>query len=301
MRGRPLTAPELRAERAGSPRRPRAHHPLPLGGGRVSTAAPQPPSLASAEPREGGAMEMKKRINLELRNQAPEEVSGAGVRPRSRRPRLGPTPVPPRFRAVRPRWLRRIWVTAVAQEPRGAGWCFRAALRAVPRGLEVGGGAGFAPRSAPRGAFIAFGFSLSGSLRPPSVRNLRARSRRSEFRLQLQPGVLPFRWRGRLDLICLLVFSLSAEGGPGAPPRCELRTSRAALRRLLLLRRFPFPRKLPLNNAIDHNIKKKPRVRRAGETVEPLRLKGTLNIGAVESQHGWVGGDLADPLPVQSV
>ena len=131
------------------------------GAGRLPAVIPCPlPSPSPVRSRgRGGAMEMKKRINLELRNQAPEEVSGAGVRPRSHRGHPGPTPVPGRTAAAAPPNLGQRWRRSSA----GRGRRFRAPLRAVPRGLEVRGGAGGA-----FGAFTDLGFSfLSESPRSP--------------------------------------------------------------------------------------------------------------------------------------
>lgn len=132
-------------------------------------------------------MEMKKRINLELRNQAPEEVSGAGVRPRSHRGHPGPTPVPGRTAAAAPPNLGQRWRRSSA----GRGRRFRAPLRAVPRGLEVRGGAGGAP-GAPLGLLLIWGFFSSRSPRVRrAVRNLSARSRALRVRLQPQRESLP--------------------------------------------------------------------------------------------------------------
>lgn len=205
MRGRPLTAPELRAERAGSPRRPRAHRPLPV------RRRPRPHGRTPAAlPRQCGAAGGG--------GDGDEEAHQPGVaepgprRGERRRGTAALLPAPSRFRPGSGRRGRG------GSAESGSQWWRRS---------RAGPGGAFGPRCAPfRGASkLAAGRGLRRALLPArllllsvfpfrdprarcSVRNLRARSRRSEFRLQLQLGVPPLRWRRGFDLISLLVFSL---------------------------------------------------------------------------------------------
>lgn len=109
-------------------------------------------------------MEMKKRINLELRNRAPEKVRGGGAAGRAPPcPRTGDRRPPQAERALPGPASAAESGSAVAQEPRGA----RAALPGAGPGAVGGGRWGPAPPpslppSSPRRQLGAAGSPLDG-------------------------------------------------------------------------------------------------------------------------------------------